>query len=220
MAFSSRKIRSLSGFCPLDKEFCDLSQNSIPIGCQDAMKKIVCFMLVIMSFSLVLHADPMDLSAELREGFRKAGLPLLREKRPVKDFTLKTVDGVDIKLSQLKGKVVFLNFWATWCPPCRLEMPSMEILYQRFKGRGLEFVAVDIGENNSQVRDFVRDNAYTFPVVLDTSGKVSGDFGIQAVPATFIIDRDGKMIIATVGGRDWNTPAILAALEGLLANGQ
>ncbi|MDR3248720.1 MAG: TlpA family protein disulfide reductase [Treponema sp.] len=184
------------------------------------MKKIVCVMVVIMSFSLVLHADPMDLSVKVQDGFKKAGLPLLRQKRAVKDFTLKTVDGKDLNLGQLKGKVVFLNFWATWCPPCRLEMPSMEILYQRFKGKGLEFVAVDIMENNRQVSDFVRDNAYTFPVALDANGEISGNFGIQAVPATFIIDRDGKIILATVGARDWNTPAILAAFEGLLANGQ
>lgn len=184
------------------------------------MKKCVCLIPLLFLFSLVLYADPMDLPATVKDSFTKAGLPLLREKRQIRDFTLKTIDGKNLTLSQLKGKVVFLNFWATWCPPCRTEMPSMEILHQRYKDQGLEFVAVDIMESGAEVSDFLRDNRYSFPVVLDASGNVSSSYGIQAVPATFIIDRDSKIIFSAVGARNWNTPAILTAFERLLANGQ
>jgi thiol-disulfide isomerase/thioredoxin len=161
----------------------------------------------------------MDLPASVQEGFRKAGLPLLRDKQTVGDFTLKTIDGRDITLSQLKGKVVFLNFLATWCPPCREEMPSMEILYQRYKDRGLEFVAIDIQERADQVREFL-GTSYNFPVVLDSSGRVSSNYGVRSVPATIIIDRDGKAIAAAVGARNWNTQAIFSAFEGLLNHGR
>jgi thiol-disulfide isomerase/thioredoxin len=95
-------------------------------------KKLFTLIPLLLLISFAVHADPMDVSADVKDAFKKAGMPLLREKRQIKDFTLKTVDGRNLALSQLKGKVVFLNFWATWCPPCRAEMPSMEILYQRY----------------------------------------------------------------------------------------
>jgi thiol-disulfide isomerase/thioredoxin len=180
----------------------------------------VCFFLFLFSLSPAVHADPMDLPAPVREAFTMAGLPLLREKRQSRDFTLETVDGKSITLSRLKGKVVFLNFWATWCGPCRVEMPGMEALHRRYREDGLEFVAVDIMENAAQVRDFLKDNGYTFPVALDAKGSVSGGYGIQAVPSTYILDRDGKIIFFALGARNWDTPAIFTAFERLLRNGQ
>jgi peroxiredoxin len=162
----------------------------------------------------------MDLPSPVREAFTKAGLPLLREKRQSRDFTLKNTEGRSVTLSRLKGKVVFLNFWATWCGPCRVEMPGMEALYRRYREEGLEFVAVDIMEDGGQVRDFLKDNGYTFPVLLDAAGSVSNSYGIQAVPSTYILDRDGKIIFFAPGARNWDTPAIFAAFDRLLRNGQ
>jgi thiol-disulfide isomerase/thioredoxin len=119
-------------------------------------------------------------------------------------------------LSDLKGSVVFLNFWATWCPPCREEMPSMETLYRRLGKAGLEFLAVDIGEPQKAVETFVTERGLTFPVALDGSGRVSETYGIRSIPATFIIDRDGSIIAAVVGGRKWDDPKVIAAFEALL----
>jgi peroxiredoxin len=164
-------------------------------------------------------ADPMDLGENVRQAFSRAGLPLAREKRPVIDFSLKLADGRTITLSDLRGKVVFLNFWATWCPPCREEMPSMEILYRRFRSQGLELLAVDLMENSKTVSAFLSDNSLSFPAALDSNGRVGSNYGIQAIPATFIVDRDGKIILYTAGGRNWNTPAIIAAFEELLRHG-
>jgi thiol-disulfide isomerase/thioredoxin len=182
-------------------------------------KPIIVFIFFIAA-PLVIHAAPTDVSADVKNAFAKAGLPLAKEKRQPSDWTLKTLDGQSRTLSQLKGKVVFLNFWATWCPPCRAEMPSMEALYQRFRNDGLEFVAVDIMESVADVGEFINEYKLTFPVALDANGKVSNGYGIQAIPETFIIDRDGKIILTAVGGRNWNTPAMLAAFEKLLKNGQ
>ncbi|MDR2785093.1 MAG: TlpA family protein disulfide reductase [Treponema sp.] len=183
-------------------------------------KKLIALTAFALLFPLAAAADPADTPGEnVRQAFNRAGLPLLREKAPVTDFSLKLVDGRTVTLGALKGKVVFLNFWATWCPPCREEMPSMEILYRRFHDQGLEFIAVDIMESGKAVSAFLSDNNLTFPAALDSNGRVSGSYGIQAIPASFIIDRDGKIILYTVGGRNWNTPAIIAAFGELLKSG-
>ena len=180
------------------------------------MKKLL--LLALLAAPIPAFADPMDLPNTVRSAFVRAGLPLYKEKRRLLDFSLSTTDGKLVSLSQYRGKVVFLNFWATWCPPCRDEMPSMEALYQQFHERGLEIIACDIMERPDTVEKFMKSNKLTFPAVLDTSGKVSSQYGVQGVPATFIIDRDGKIILSLVGGIDWSTPSIVAAFSALLDN--
>jgi peroxiredoxin len=152
------------------------------------------------------------------KAFADAGLPVPGNRTDTIDFTLPLLDGTNQKLSDLKGNVVFLNFWATWCPPCRQEMPSMETFYQRFKGRGLEVLAVDCQEEARDVSAFMRRNRLTFPAALDTSGEVSGDYGVSAIPTTYIIDRSGKIILKVVGSRSWDNPKIIAAFEALLTS--
>jgi peroxiredoxin len=94
----------------------------------------------------------------------------------------------------------------------------MESLYQRFKGKGLEFIAVDLMEDRGDVEGFINANKLTFPVAIDTDGRASENYSTGYIPTTFIIDKDGSIIAATVGGRDWNTPAVFAAFEALLKN--
>ncbi|MDR3301615.1 MAG: TlpA family protein disulfide reductase [Spirochaetaceae bacterium] len=169
---------------------------------------------------LIPFCAQADVPADVKNAFEKAGLPLIKEARLSPDWTLGTLDGKTIRLSQLQGKIVFLNFWATWCPPCRAEMPSIEALYQRFKDKGIEFFAVDIAENAKTVQKIVQAQKLHFPVLLDSSGSVGGDYNIQAIPVTVIVDRDGKMILSSVGARSWNSPAIIAAFETLAAHGR
>jgi thiol-disulfide isomerase/thioredoxin len=132
------------------------------------------------------------------------------------DFTLPLPDGTKITLSQLKGKVVFLNFWATWCGPCRSEMPSMEAVYQKLKGKGFEVLAVNLGESRDKVTGFMNENKLTFPSVLDERQITGSQYNIRAIPTTYIIDRRGLIIARLVGSTDWNTPKILLALEAVL----
>ncbi|MDR0451694.1 MAG: TlpA family protein disulfide reductase [Treponema sp.] len=183
------------------------------------LKRLAMLAALALLVPCAAASDPMDLGENVRQAFRRAGLPLAREKRPVVDFSLKLVDGKTVTLSALKGKVVFLNFWATWCPPCRAEMPSMEILYRRFRDQGLELLAVDLMENGKAVSDFLSDNKLSFPAALDSNGRVGSDYGIQAIPATFIVDRDGKIILYAAGARNWSAPAVIAAFEELLKHG-
>lgn len=120
------------------------------------------------------------------------------------DFSLPTLRGSSVKLSDHRGKVVFLNFWATWCPPCREEMPSMEALYQRLKGREFEMLAVSIDRSGEEVvGPFVAKYGLTFPVLLDPENKTYKLYGLTGIPETFIIDRNGVIIFKVIGAQDW-----------------
>ena len=196
------------------------------------MKKIVLILLVAAVFLLCFcakrepqHQAPAADSATVQESwpgeslinaFAKTGLSLLREKIFIRDFSLPTLTGETQSLSSLKGKVVFLNFWATWCGPCRAEMPSMESLYNSYKEKGLEILAVNCSEGQRDVLAFMNSNKLSFPALLDSDGKVSAMYGIQAIPTTYLIDRENKIIGRIVGSIDWDTPEIRAVLDLLL----
>ncbi len=120
------------------------------------------------------------------------------------DFGLPSLTGDYLKLSDYRGKVVFLNIWATWCPPCREEMPSMESLYQRQKGRNFEMLAVSIDQKGAEVvRPFSVKYGLTFPVLLDPDGKTYRLYGLTGVPETFIIDKNGVIIKKIIGPQEW-----------------
>jgi peroxiredoxin len=109
------------------------------------------------------------------------------------DFQLKNLDGKSITLSALRGQPVLLNFWATWCGPCRSEMPYIQQLSgdPTWKARGLVILAVNLQESEATVRKFMADNAFSFTVLLDTTGDTSRLYNISAIPTTYIIDKDG-----------------------------
>jgi len=155
-------------------------------------------------------------SSEAARALRDANIQVLGQRIDPRDFSLPLLAGGNATLSSFKGKVVILNFWATWCPPCRVEMPSMEILFQRFNAQGLEILAVDIGENASTVQQFIRSAGYTFPVLLDSANRVSSVYGIEAIPTTYIIDREGKIIGRVVGSIIWDNQRVIAAIDALL----
>jgi len=127
------------------------------------------------------------------------------------DFTLKTLDGKQVTLSQLRGKVVLLDFWATWCPPCREEMPALEAAYKKFAGPDLAFVAVDLAENDVTVGAFAQQFGITFPIALDGNGQVTDTYNILPLPTSFFIDRSGKVVLKV------EQPMTQEAIEGRLA---
>jgi len=131
-------------------------------------------------------------------------------------LTLENLKGKSRALSDFRGKVVFLNFWATWCPPCKAEMPAMEQLYRKFKEKGLVVVAVNHYENKDKVMDFVSDGGYTFPVLLDGEGVASSSYMVRFLPVTFIIDRAGKLIGQVVGMRPWDSAVSFHFFEELV----
>jgi thiol-disulfide isomerase/thioredoxin len=178
------------------------------------------FVVSLLFLPRMAEAQEKPVSDGVRRAFSQARISLLRKRVPLEDFSLPLLTGGTQTLSGLKGKVVFLNFWATWCPPCKSEMPSMDSLYRRLREKGMEFLAVDIQETRDSVEYFVSESRLSFPVVLDQSGRVSSVYGIRSIPTTFIIDRDGMIIAAAMGGRNWDTPAVVTAFEVLLNDGQ
>ncbi|MEA3494335.1 MAG: TlpA disulfide reductase family protein [Candidatus Margulisiibacteriota bacterium] len=120
------------------------------------------------------------------------------------DFTLKDISGVSHTLSDCKGKMIFLNFWATWCPPCRAEMPSMQEVYEKMDKDKYVMLAVNIRERKGKVKSFAGENGYTFPILLDTDGRVASKYAVRGIPTTYLIDKKGKVVDKTVGSREWS----------------
>ena len=141
----------------------------------------------------------------------------VKEGENAPNFTLKNLDGKEINLNQFRGKHVLINFWATWCGPCKIEMPSLEALYERFKDRNFVLLAISndmFGANI--VKPFVKAHNINFPVLLDQRLKVSNTFGVVSLPTTFMIDPQGKIIGALFGAEDWATPSNILYFENLL----
>lgn len=133
------------------------------------------------------------------------------------DFTLPTLSGESIRLADLRGKVLLLNFWATLCVPCRTEMPTIEALYQRYKDRGLEVLAVNLDVlSTAGVEAFVKEVGVTFRVVLDPSGATARAYRVLGLPTSYLIDRAGNLVAREVGERDWKDGVSQMAVEGLL----
>ncbi len=148
-----------------------------------------------------------------------AELDLIRPSRPTAapEFTVPGLTGGRIALRDLRGKAVFLNFWATWCPPCKQEMPSMERLYRRYKDRGFTVLAVSIDTADAAtVARFAKKLSLTFPIGLDPKMEVANRYTVRALPSSFLLDPHGIMVAVAMGPREWDGPAARAVIESLL----
>jgi peroxiredoxin len=134
------------------------------------------------------------------------------------DFKLEKLDGTTVSLESLRGKVVFLNVWATWCEPCRQEMPSMQTLYDSFK-TNKDFVMLAVSQDTkgrAAVAPYVTKNGYNFTILLDPENKIGETYDVSGVPETFIIDRKGQIVAHHMGAFDWSRPDVRDALQQLL----
>lgn len=128
---------------------------------------------------------------------------------------LQNTAGRHVGLDDFRGKIVFLNFWATWCPTCRTEMPSMERLHRKLSGKDFAMVTVNIKETASQVKNFFEEYELTFTALIDTTGEVSTEFGLRAIPTTFILDKSGQILGRINGPREWDSRKSVALFEHL-----
>jgi len=144
------------------------------------------------------------------------GIVRIDGKFTAPSFTLKDLNGEEVKLEDHRGKIVFLNFWATWCPPCRDEMPSMEKLYTEFKDRDFTMLAVDLREGTKKVRAFKERFKLNFPILLDYDGRVGLRYGVRSIPTTYLIDREGYVIGGALGARDWASKEVFELINQLL----
>ena len=146
-------------------------------------------------------------------------LDLIRPPRPkqASDFTVSLLGGETLRLKGQRGKPVLVNFWATWCAPCREEMPAMERLYLKHRERGFVVLAVSVDTDASLVKPFLERFKLTFPVALDAKMDLANAYGVRALPASFLIDRNGYLTALALGPRAWDNRAAHALVEGMLA---
>lgn len=144
-----------------------------------------------------------------------AGKPVAAE-----DFQAKTVDGRTYRLEELRGKVVFMNFWATWCVPCLLEMPAMERLNRKMAGRPFKMIAVNQGDELQQIKKFLADKDFTYDLLLDVDGEIGANYGVNRLPLTYILDPDGNIIRRAIGAREWDQDVVVELLNHLIQESQ
>ncbi len=176
----------------------------------DKVKTILIFVLIGIFGFLYLYVFKNQGQGPGVESIAKVG-----EVAP--DFKLPALGGQSVRLSDYRGKVVFLNIWASWCPPCREEMPSMEALSNRLKGRPFKMLAVSIDQQGEEtVGPFIAQLGLTFPALLDSEGKTYRLYGLTGVPETFIVDKNGVVIQKIIGPQNWTDPQWLKYFDRII----
>jgi thiol-disulfide isomerase/thioredoxin len=165
-------------------------------------------LLRILSLMFLFNVSSLPQAAELK--------PYTGEMQPT-DFILKDMKGVTHQLSQYENNVILINFWATWCPPCIEELPSLQRLQQLFKGKAFKILTIDIGEPAELIQPFLEEvEATDLTVLLDRQGKSHQEWNIYVFPTNFLLDRAGNIRYAAVGALNWDEPAIIDMIDLLL----
>ena len=209
------KVRTLSLYLALSMFVfgCSAKQAQIaaPAGTPDSgtRKTAATSMAVQTSAAKQTRTDPVAALSSF--GFYVYDQPIdLPITAPIPALT-----GEPVKVSDFIGNITLLNFWATWCPPCRSEMPSFERLYKQMKGAKFRIVAVDAGEHRSQVASFIEKNKYTFPIYLDESNVLSSIFAARGLPSTYLVNKEGKVIAVRIGAMEYDQAELIKLLKEL-----
>jgi thiol-disulfide isomerase/thioredoxin len=133
------------------------------------------------------------------------------------NFSGDTFDAREVSLAKLHGKVIIVNFWASWCVECRPEMPVLERLHRESGGQGLAVIGINVRENTQTVQRYARKLGLTFPLVLDPAGTINALYGVVGLPTTFVIGRDGRAVAFGIGPREWGSRPARALIEALLS---
>jgi cytochrome c biogenesis protein CcmG, thiol:disulfide interchange protein DsbE len=153
----------------------------------------------------------------LDEAVRELDLVRPTRLKRAEDFTVALLRGEPLKLSEQRGKPVMINFWATWCAPCREEMPAIERLYRRHREHGFVLLAVSVDADAALVRPFLEQHKLTFPVALDSKMSLANAYSVRALPSSFLVDRNGNLAALALGPRAWDNRVAHALVEGMLA---
>lgn len=169
---------------------------------------------VIFFLLLVFHSQTEGAEEGL---FSKIGISAIKGDKKAPDFSLIDLNGKKLGLKQVKGKIILLNFWATWCGPCKEEMPSLEVLHQQFKEKNFVLLAISVDyEGLKPVKEFIDKHHYTFPVLLDPKCETLDLFEIKGIPTTFLIDKKGRMVGKAIGPRNWKSPEAVSLINLLI----
>jgi len=176
---------------------------------------VLCLGVLQISASHLL-AGEKQLSSKAINYKLVSNLQEMKDKSPAPDFTLPDLERGKVSLKDFRGKLLMLNFWASWCVPCREEMPAMERLYQRYKDRGFVILGVNIKDDKKSAVSFVRELKITFPIGFDPNGDVGLLYGAWGLPATYLIDARGIALARAWGPADWFSPRARELIEALL----
>ncbi|MGD2011093.1 MAG: TlpA disulfide reductase family protein [Desulfobacterales bacterium] len=175
------------------------------------IQSILLIFLIVVGVGITVLLQTKDSS------FDFSGTPRAKKGVDAPAFTLPGLDGSMVSLADYKGKTVLLNIWATWCPPCVAEMPSMEKLYQELKNEDFEILAVSIDVTGSnEVAPFMKKHRLSFPALIDTQGTIKDLYQTTGVPESFIIDKDGIIAEKIIGPREWATPDVINYFRNLI----
>ena len=193
------------------------------------MQKTLTFKIVLISTLLigcgfiaafVFNANPLARvkpeNRSLGQLFVDMGVETFPSNTSQVEIQLQDLYGTDVNISDFRGKIVFLNFWATWCPTCVVEMPSMEKLHRKLKDKDFALVSISLQDPAAEVKRFFKQNELTFTALLDSTGKTVPGFGIRAIPTTLILDKTGRIIGRVMGAREWNSRESMAMFEQLI----
>ena len=176
-----------------------------------SLQSMVIIVLIVILIGILILLQTKDTFYNPSDGSQ------LAKGLPAPNFSLPGLDGQMVRLTDYRGKVVLLNIWATWCPPCVEEMPSMEKLYQKLKGEGFEILAVSIDESGAQdVLPFMKKHKLSFPALTDPEGRIKGLYQTAGVPESFVIDKDGTLVEKVIGPRDWAIPDAIRFFRNLI----
>lgn len=179
-----------------------------------ARSRLVAWGLIALATILSPRAVSAPAAPGLLEALNLAGYPP-GEKPP--EFSGRTVEGQTVSLGGLRGRVVLLNFWTTWCLECRPEMPAFEQLHRDLAAQGLTILGINVREDAPAIRGYAKELGLTFPLVLDPKGKITALYGVIGLPTTFLIGRDGRAVARAIGSREWASAPGRALIEALLA---
>ena len=161
-------------------------------------------------FTTILFLGMMGCDAKQNQSLTE-----IKSKPDAPKFSLKDMDDVTHTLAEFKGKPVIINFWATWCPPCREELPSMNRAWKKVKDDGVAMIAINVGEDEDTIFAFSGEYPIDFLVLLDESGEEINKWPIKGLPTTFVLDPQGKLIYQAVGGREWDDDDLLNKVRAL-----
>ena len=180
------------------------------------IQRSVMLLMLLTAFGLAAQEQPR-FDDPLAERLYNLGFGVPPAPFDAPDFTIPDLKGNQVRLSSLKGKLVLLNFWATWCPPCRSEMPAMETLYGELRDEGFEILAVssrDARETKEKVAAYIAESGYTFPVLFDqTASAVPTTYRTGSIPTSYLINAEGKVVARLIGAYEWDADEIIELLR-------